>query len=282
MSQSFHRMPLGFGPFPGPRQTAQGDKVSGWDKAKSTTYTVVFRAPTNQLQDLLPSPCFQIEPSKDNAGLATASISFTRLENLPWLAGRGYSLCGLYIHNVVCHGRDDVVRGKYLSVMFENRPDPIISGREELGYAKLFSSLDENENDQNFSLLIGWEGTVFGEVAINSFSQDVPSDPTLLSHLQLENILHYKYIPRTGSPGEADVEYPTMTPPAPAGSSEIETQLFSLSATLKFSPHNFQSLPTLHHITKKLAEIEPIEILGAGKVTAKGADDISSQRPIII
>jgi hypothetical protein len=166
--------------------------------------------------------------------------------------------------------------------MFENRPDPIISGREELGYAKISSSLDEKENDQNFSLLMGWEGTVFGEVAINSLSQDAPSDPTLLSHLQTENILHYKYIPRTGSPGEADVEYPTVTPGAPAGSSQIDTQLFSLSATLKFGSHGFQLLPTLHHITKKLAKIDPIEILGAGKITAKGADDISGQRPIII
>lgn len=278
--QSFHRMPLGFGPFPGPRQTALGKKLKGWDQVKSTTHTIIFQAPTDQLQSLLPADCFSIASGDREDELATASVSYTELENLPWLAGRGYNLCGLYIHNVVCRGQDEVVRGKYLSVMFEDRADPIISGREELGYAKLFASLEKGEGDGFVRLRISWDGTVFCEMNINNLSHDEHSNEALSSHFRPQNVLHYKYIPRTGAPGKADIEYPTVTPSVSAGAGQQKEKTCSLDATLSFTAHGFEALPTLHHIAERLSNIKPIEVKGAGKVTMIGADDIGGQRPI--
>ncbi|PYI03557.1 hypothetical protein BO78DRAFT_389284 [Aspergillus sclerotiicarbonarius CBS 121057] len=278
----YHRMPLGFGPFPGPRQTAQGHPLDGWDQAQSTTYSIVFRAPKEQLDALLPAECFRIESDETSKGSAFASVSFTRLENLPWLGGRGYNLCGLYIHNVICQGRDETVRGKYLSVLFEDRADPIISGREELGYAKLFASLDEQTGPQSWELDMGWEGTVFGRMHMDNLSPDDPVDASLRAHLQPENILHYKYIPRTGSPGLADVEYPTMSPiPAPGASQAVDT-LYTSTATLAFTSHGFQALPTLHHIAEKLAGLHIEQIVGAAKLASVGASDFRDQRPILV
>lgn len=166
-------MPLGYGPFPGPRQTATGDSVPGWNDVQTLTSTVIFKAPTKQLASFLPRPCFTIDnddtttttSDDNNNNTSLASISFTRLEDLPWLAGRGYNHCGMYIHNVTCHGRDESVRGKYLSVLFEDRADPITSGREESGYAKVYASLNEEQEEigedhaKNWAVRMGWEGT---------------------------------------------------------------------------------------------------------------------------
>lgn len=173
LNNAIYRMPLGYGPFPGPRQTATGDSVPGWNDVQTLTSTVIFKAPTKQLASFLPRPCFTIDnddtttttSDDNNNNTSLASISFTRLEDLPWLAGRGYNHCGMYIHNVTCHGRDESVRGKYLSVLFEDRADPITSGREESGYAKVYASLNEEQEEigedhaKNWAVRMGWEGT---------------------------------------------------------------------------------------------------------------------------
>ncbi|KAJ6020494.1 FAD binding domain-containing protein [Penicillium herquei] len=278
---AYHRMPLGYGPFPGPRQGADGKPMEGWELAQSCTYTVVFLAPKRQLESFLPASCFEIQAQIAPEGQAYASISFTRLENLPWLAGRGYNHSGLYIHDVICHGKDEDVSGKYLSVLFENRGDPITSGREELGYAKVFASLDEEQNAGDWTLRMGWENTIFGEMHVGDVSAST-EDSGLLHQLQPQNVLHYKYIPRTGRPGEADVQYPTISPIPPASLSTVKSKGFTLNASIKFQAHGFQELPTLHHITKKLAGIEITRIVGASMVATDGASDFRSQRSIQI
>ena len=154
---AFNRMPLGFGPSPGPRQTDCGQPVKGWSTVSATTATITFRASKELLSSYLPHECFRIDSKNDNS---FASISLTRLENLPWLDGRGYHHYGLYIHDVVCKGKLETTRGKYLVVLFENRADPIISGREELGYAKLFCDLEDklDLSKGHYSLTASWRG----------------------------------------------------------------------------------------------------------------------------
>ncbi|EYE91875.1 uncharacterized protein EURHEDRAFT_525829 [Aspergillus ruber CBS 135680] len=171
LNNAIYRMPLGYGPFPGPR---------------------------------------------DGNNTSPASISFTRLENLPWLAGRDYNHCRMYIHNITCHGRDESVREKYLSVLFEDRADPITSGREELGYAKVYISLEEEEEEvgedyaKNWAVRMSWEGTVFGHMRLDGL-MEVESSGEIGSKaaaaagdekaFKAQNLLNYKYISRTGSPG---------------------------------------------------------------------------------
>ena len=280
--RAFYRMPLGYGPMPGPRQSAEGSPLAGWDQADVKTCTVVFRAPAKQLADFLPHQCFLLDPLSSNPeGLATASISFTELKNLPWLAGRGYNLCGLYIHDVVCRGAEETVRGKYLSVLFENRADPIISGREELGYAKVFASLDEEEGESSVIVRMGWEGAIFGEMQLESLEpasnsqEESPTNPT-----GSNGILHYKYIPRTGSPGQADVEYPTYSPSPEKPVSVVQSIRVSPRANISFKALGFSELPTLHHIAAKLASIDIQDIVDARITIAKGTTSLREQRAI--
>lgn len=292
-NRPFLRLPLGYGPMPGPRQTVEGIAHEGWDQVAVKMATVTFKAPKSQLSGFLPHPCFHIDGPNDD--LATASVIFTELRNLPWLAGRGYNHCGLYIHDVVCQGADEMVQGKYLSVLFEDRADPIISGREELGYAKVFASvdvLDDTDKTTNeFAARIGWEGAVFGNIKLQGLSevtrsgsannnQEEDISSASCSSSAPEGVLHYKYIPRTGCPGEADAAYPTYTPAALESDSVEEKVLVAARASLSFRALGFAELPTLHHVAAKLAEIDIREIVDGRVVFSKGATDLRNQRAI--
>lgn len=286
--KAFLRMPLGYGPFPGPRQSILAVPHTGWDKVRNTTSTVVFKTDAAYLSSLLPHPCFQIDPAfLDSGGLVTASVSNTRVENLPWLAGRGYNHCGLYIHGVICRGKSEVLRGKYLSVFFEDRPDPIISGREELGFAKVFSTIevkeesDEGSNKVNYTLRLGWEDSIFGEVVLQDLVNEHLSSHVKQEPSTTEGLLHYKYIPRTGCPGIADVEYPTFSPlPSTSNAPRVFRSAKASGATLSFRSLGFEELPTLCHIAEKLSGIKMREIVSANLVLSEGATDLSNQRAI--
>ncbi|KAJ0338282.1 hypothetical protein COL154_012790 [Colletotrichum chrysophilum] len=279
--RNFSRMPLGYGPCPGPRQDAKGNQpLQGWDQVNTKTCTVTFKAPVDQLVALLPRPCFQIDAETVVEGLAEASISFTSLGNLPWLAGRGYNHSGLYIHNVICQGKTETVQGKYLSVLFENLPDPILSGREELGYPKLFATLDQEDNVEasgDWSLSMGWEGNQFGEVKISGLKLEVaPPEPARPG----QDVLCFKYIPRTGRPGVADVEYATVSPAPSPECFKLERMFKAKDAKIHFEALGFDELPTLHHVATRLAELDIVSVEDVRIVEGKGAPDYQNQRAV--
>jgi acetoacetate decarboxylase len=47
---------------------------------------------------------------------------------------KGYNTLGVYANDVVCTISEEKVKGSYLLVLFENFCDPIVTGREELGF----------------------------------------------------------------------------------------------------------------------------------------------------
>ncbi|CAN5639897.1 hypothetical protein BH09PSE5_BH09PSE5_28130 [soil metagenome] len=56
---------------------------------------------------------------------------------LAWLAGPVYSLLGVKSPVRYTGGRD-TVKGPFLRVLWESRVEPILTGREELGYPELY------------------------------------------------------------------------------------------------------------------------------------------------
>lgn len=83
----------------------------------------------------------------------TVLFEAMNLRNLPWLAGRGEHVCcswgfsspdsgnrlgyntlGVYANDVVCTISQQPIKASYLLVLFENFCDPIVTGREELGF----------------------------------------------------------------------------------------------------------------------------------------------------
>ena len=69
-------------------------------------------------------------------------LSFIYSTEVEWLAGRGYNLFGVTVP-ATYNGQQDVVDGDLQLVLWENMADPIITGREDLGFAKVYCELPE-------------------------------------------------------------------------------------------------------------------------------------------
>ncbi len=130
-----YRMPTHFGPRTGPRQGENSRKFDNRGTPKTTTISVSFLSNREQLEALLPE-CFEMggEP------IVTAYASY--MTEIEWLAGRGYNVLGVSFP-ATYNGEQDHVSGSFLTVRWENLTDPIITGREELGYAKIYCELPE-------------------------------------------------------------------------------------------------------------------------------------------
>lgn len=123
-TKQFHRAPIGFGPAPGPRQDASGERFD-WSKSECTTVGVTYRSEHAALNSILPEG-YAVDQSKP----AVILFEVMELRNLPWLNGRGYNTWGVYVSNVICSRTAEEYTGSYMAVLFESFTDPISTGRE--------------------------------------------------------------------------------------------------------------------------------------------------------
>lgn len=91
-----HRVPIGFGPAPSPRQDPNGEPFQ-WKDSEATTVGVTYASEHAYLNSLLPEG-YETDPSTE----AIVMFEVMELRNLPWLNGRGYNTWGVYIANVIC------------------------------------------------------------------------------------------------------------------------------------------------------------------------------------
>lgn len=278
----YWRMPISFGPFPGPRQDGFGVPQRGCGERTFATASVKFKTSRTFLETLLPTAVFQFQSP---ATVCMASVSLTTLGNMSWLGGGGYSFWGLYIHGVEYIKKDgSKVPGTFLPVMFEDLADPVISGRDELGMNKLYCAMDIAEKPGSFRLACSWRGAGFFDMALDGLKPDDPrSEPGTVGVEADFGILSYKYIPAVGEPGKADVEYAVVVPheeEAKVVEPHVQAVARADSARLDFRPGDWHSLPTLHHVAARLAEMPIYEVVGAKVVKGRGVPDVSSARRI--
>jgi hypothetical protein len=191
--------------------------------------------------------------------------------------------------------------------MFEDYPDPIVTGREELGAPKWACTIDSSEpgpSSKKFTL--SWRGTAFGTVELNglaSYSKDATE--TIGSSSQQpreteEGIMMWRYVPSVGEPGKADAEYAVLDPhqagpysgqgeESPASSFVAQRRaelgfgdgpLAASSASLRFEAKGWAKLPTVNHIVESLAEIPVYEVLEAKAEFLLFISDISGAKRI--
>ncbi len=214
-----------------------------------------------------------------NDTVAYASFVVQTFDKLEWLAGGGYSVLGLYVHNVQYKKLDgEVVHASYLPVMFENEVENIISGREELGFPKVYSHIEITEQGDSYQMKIGLRGAVWGTfqwpgLAEAAFDTEQPDDN--------DNILVHKYIPATGggSKGPPDADYDIFVPHAEeAADVPSATQRLRRTADASFKIIDLgpDQLPTLHHIVSRLAEMPVFEVVEATMRNYQGVGDFSS------
>ena len=166
---AMYRMPTHFGPRTGPRYGPDGRKFECIDNPKSTSVSVSFLTNSEQLEAFLP-PGFSLN------GEPVVSVSGGYMKEIEWLAGRGYNTLGVSFP-VVYEGEVDRATGSLLTVLWENLTDPILTGREELGFSKIYCALpDPITFNGETHCTASWLGFKFMDMRVKATEQ-VPIPP---------------------------------------------------------------------------------------------------------
>ena len=276
----WYRMPTHFGPATGPRK-GPDRKAFDWTNApKSTAMSVSFLSKREQMQKLLP-PGFSVN------GEPVVTVTMTYMTEIPWLAGRGYNTLGVSFP-VMFTGKQDKAIGTFLLILWENLTDPIITGREELGFSKLYAELPPARMfGDNARVTASWLEFPFLELELTGLAQaQLPARPAAGAAApaapapggELRGQMHYKYMPRTGEWGKADASYAVITP---AGGSTARTlEMWRGQGTVKFHRARWEDMPTQFMVVNAFADLDVVEYRGATITKSVGGKDLSDQRII--
>lgn len=282
-SPTILRQPLSFGPHVSPRQDHLGRPFAS-QNTKFTTHSVRFKTSATYLRTLFPTPSFRFASP---GTVAEASFQCTQLSGLDWLGGRGYNFFGLWIHGVEYVKKDgSVVSGSFLPILLENLADPIITGREELGMPKVFCDIDVEEKGEETTVSCSWRGTKFATMTIEGFRDSTAEEGSDVVEPEKKppgppdnGLLVYRYVPAVGQRGVADAEYPVFIDKHLADTERVVEKTQRASAgRVEVQAGNWDSLPTLHHITAGLAEVPVYGVLEAKTEEGRGVEDLSQAR----
>jgi Acetoacetate decarboxylase (ADC) len=262
---SYYRMPIFFGPTPGPRQYPEGLTIDWNTTPKKREIAVSFLTDADRLQAFLPS-CFELW------GEPVVTVRVWYLSEIAWLAGRGYNMCDVEFP-AIYKGRNGPVHGNLVLVRWEDLADPIISGREELGHNKLYCEIPvARALHGHYSTEMSWLHFPFLKVEVWDLQEDLqppPADPLY------RGMLSYKYMPRTGQWGVEDLAYATLSPPARHGR---VLKRFKGAGKLRFADTTWDDMPTQHHVINALASLPIHEIRAASLLDSEGGASGSETR----
>jgi len=269
-----YRMPVVFGPAPGPRQKPDGTPWTPAETGMMNAHwmTVIYRTHRAKLEKLLP-PGFVLR------GEPNVAVSLSFFRNLYWLAGRGYGIVNVDIP-VVYTGKTETISGSLVLVLWEGRPDAIMTGREELGFPKLFADIPELNIDTKNGTAGGeasWFDHKFFEIELQGLAET--NDDFKLPGNGGAN-MWYKYMPRTGPNGKEgkDLAYVTTSQPLPGSGGDESPIKFGegnfkkwvgKSGSVKWHRATFEQLPTTFHVVNGMADLDFVEFVSAEMIEFK-------------
>lgn len=256
---TMYRMPVSFGPAPGPRNLPEEHRHRRYQK-KATSLTLSARTDPVLLANMLPDG-FELtaEPRIE--------VALSMFEDIGWLAGRGYNI--LLVRIPACWRGEEDMTGCFVPVVWESMADPILTGRDELGWAKIFADVSNlREAGGEWRASAAWDGFKFFEMAASGFEVAEASPPTPM--------MFRKYVPRTGRPGEADIDYPTVT--APDGPAPEIRSAMRGTGCFAFHTARWEDMPTQYPIVNALASLPLHDFGTATLVETTGGGDGSGQR----
>jgi hypothetical protein len=270
ISDRMYRMPTHFGPSAGPREGEGGRNFENIDAPQATVVRLSYLSSREQLDALLPEG-FALEVGHE----PVVTMEFTYLTEIPWLAGRGYNTLGMSFP-VIFRGKEDQIAGRFLTVLWENLCDPILTGREELGFAKIYCELPAPRvYDKGVHCTASWLGFQFAELSVENLTA-ISLEEAARAGRRGEGTLHFKYLPKTGEWGRAEVGYITFTPDSGGHGRTVEA--WRGNGRVEFTRTTWEDMPTQFHIVNGLRELEVKEYLGGWVLKRVGSKDLSDQR----
>jgi hypothetical protein len=270
----WYRMPTHFGPATGPRKGPDRKAFDWTNSPKTTVLSVSFLGKREQMQKLLP-PGFAIN------GEPIVTVTMTYYTEIQWLAGRGYNTLGVSFP-VTFTGKQDTATGTFLLILWENLTDPIITGREELGFSKLYAELPPARMfGETARVTASWLEFPFLDLEITGLVKaDLPASASSVPSASsaLRGQMHYKYMPRTGEWGKADASYAVITPAG--GSTQRTLEMWRGKGSMKFHRARWEDMPTQYMIVNAFADLDVVEFRGAVMTKSVGGKDLSDQRII--
>jgi len=263
-----YRMPTHFGPQPGPRQQLDGVARDWKHSPRTLTVSASFLTDAARLERHLPEGFALV-------GEPVVTVDFHYMTGIDWLAGRGYNM--IFVSwPAAFTGRREKAIGKFLAVIWENLADPIIAGRDEIGHPKLYAEIEEPRLWDGAQIgVAGWMGFRFLDVTVSELRDATPSPAKTPS----DGTMMLKYVPRTGTRGETDLQQVTITP---AGDPDmtIERQQTGVSA-VRFHRASASDLPTMHHVVNALGDLPVIEARGGSLTHSYGSKWSRDQRVLV-
>lgn len=273
---SRYRMPVMFGPAPGPRQHPDGRMWTPEEAGRmhARWMKVSYRTDAAKLEKLLP-PGFNLR------GEPIVSVSCAWFKNIYWVAGRGYGILSVDFP-VSYQGKTERIEGALCPIIWEGSPDAVLTGREELGFPKMFarfSDIDWKESERRASCDVAWYDHIFFDIALTDLVEE--QNPTKkLPGSDGGAQMYYKYMPRTSIGGRDghDVAYVT-TSAAPAGSGglasninfdDFEYRRWTGSGVVNWHRATFEQLPLSFHIVNGLADLNILAYVDAEIVEFSG------------
>lgn len=254
------RMPVSFGPAPGPRNLPEAHRHRRYDK-NALTLTLSAATDPDLLASLLPQG-FAID------GEPRINVSLVVLTNIGWLAGRGYNI--VMVRIPARWSGQEAVSGHFVPVLWESLADPILTGRDELGWPKIFADIPTPAQEGGrWSASASWEGFTFLDIAAGDFAsadRPPPASP----------MMFHKYVPRTGEWGEAEVDYFTVT--AADGPRPEVKAVAQGEGRFEFHGARWEDMPTQYLIVNALATLPLSDFGPATLVQTSGGGDVSGQR----
>lgn len=273
---SRYRMPVVFGPAPGPRQHPEGRM---WTKEEAGRMEaqwmkVSYLTDAAALDRLCP-PGFELR------GDPIVSISCAYFDKMYWLAGRGYGILSVDFP-VTYRGKTETLEGALCPVIWEGSPDAIMTGREELGFPKMFANMPKVAFDEAAGVATShasWLDHRFFDIEMREMVEEANPVKRLPGSGGGPQ-MYYKWSPRTSPGGKEapDAAYAT-TAAAPAGTGgsanninfdEFEFRRWTGKGRLEWHKATFEQLPTSFHVVNGMAALPILEWVDAEMVAFTG------------
>lgn len=275
--------PTVFGPFRSPlgcSRVPSSRKVS----PSTVTASITFKTSATLLRNLFPSERYSFEKADT---VAVASFTIRNHQNVDWLAGGGHDSLTFSIHGVQynpAQAGELPVRGSYCPIMFDNLTEAVVAGREKYGLPTVHSDITWTREAGHYQARLSWRGVEWATLDLEGLpSEPIVGDQDEDEPLPPSGTFLHKYMPAAGEAVDGamgkqhlDADYDVYYPESERQTFDDSASWRAAAAHIKIKQLDYDTLPTLHHIVARLAELPIFEIVAARVVRSETSRDWST------